>query len=67
MRGGYRGRCQSAVGGVDVIVALIVFFHTQPTKPLVFMYHQEHIFPVQADRTEGDVTNHWADMFAGFV
>lgn len=64
MRGGYRGRSQSAVVGVDVIVALIVFF---PTEPPVFMYHPEHIFPVQADRTEGDVTNHWADMFAGFV
>lgn len=54
MRGGYRGICQSAVAEVDVIVALIVFFHMQLTEPPVFMYHPEHIFPVQADRTEGD-------------
>lgn len=67
MRGGYRGRRQLAVAGVDVIVALIVFFHAQPTEPPVFMCRPEHIFPVQSDRTEGDVTNHWADIFAGFV
>jgi len=67
VHGGYRGICQSAVAGVDVITALIVFFHTHPIEPLVFMYRSEHIFPAHADRTEGDVMNHWADVFAGFV